>query len=155
MVPRAFYSDWPIQIDVEGNYNGLGTFFEKVSQATRIINVNSIMVTGFDKEQDMNPSHTLKASCTATTFVFKEDQAQAQASDEKSGEKGGETVIGKSFLGSIALPIKNRRFFKVLVQLLLPLLFFSPSMAQKAKPAVQKMVPIYKGVESSTETSPL
>lgn len=84
VVPQAFYSDWPIQIDVEGNYNGLGTFFEKISQATRIINVDSITITGIAKEQDMNPSHTLKASCTATTFVYREDQAQAQAPDEKS-----------------------------------------------------------------------
>ena len=29
VVPRAFYSDWPIQIEVEGNYDGLGAFFEK------------------------------------------------------------------------------------------------------------------------------
>jgi type IV pilus assembly protein PilO len=70
--PRAFYSDWPIQIEVEGNYNGLGQFFEKVSQATRIIDVGTISIKGLDKLQD--PSQTLTASCTATTFVFKEDQ---------------------------------------------------------------------------------
>lgn len=88
VVQQAFYSDWPIQIDVEGNYNGLGVFFEKISQATRIINVDAITVTGFDKESDVNPSHTLKASCTATTFVFREDQAQEQTSAEKSEKKG-------------------------------------------------------------------
>jgi len=88
VVPRVFYSDWPIQIDVEGNFDGLGAFFEKISHATRIINVDSISVTGFEKEQDMNPSHTLKASCTATTFVFREDQAPSDVKDVKEVKKG-------------------------------------------------------------------
>lgn len=87
VVPRVFYSDWPIQIDVEGNFDGLGAFFEKISHATRIINVDSISVTGFDKDQDMNPSHTLKASCTATTFVFREDQAPSDVKEVKKGVK--------------------------------------------------------------------
>ena len=58
-------------------------------------------------------------------------------------------MMGKLFLGAIALPIKNRRFCKVLVQLFLPLLFFSPSMAQKAKPAVRNMGPINKEAEAA------
>ncbi len=86
VAPHDFYSSWPIKIDMEGNYNGLGAFFEKISQATRIINVDSIAVTGFDKEQDMNPSHTLKATCTATTFVFREDQALSDAEDSKNAK---------------------------------------------------------------------
>jgi type IV pilus assembly protein PilO len=72
VVPRAFYSDWPIQIEVEGNYDGLGLFFEKVSRATRIIDVSTISIQGAKKPE--NPTHTLTASCTATTFVFKEEQ---------------------------------------------------------------------------------
>lgn len=67
-----FYSDWPITIEVEGNYNGLGTFFEKVGKATRLINVGSITVRGLDNSMD--PSKTLSSSCTATTFVFREEQ---------------------------------------------------------------------------------
>jgi len=83
VVPRAFYSDWPIQIEVEGNYDGLGSFFEKVSQATRIINVDSISITGLDKE--MRSGRTLSANCTATTFVYKEDQGSGP---DKNGQRG-------------------------------------------------------------------
>ena len=74
VVPRAFYSDWPIQVEVEGNYDGLGLFFEKVSQATRIIDVGDISISGMEKSPD-DARTTLTASCTATTFVFREDQA--------------------------------------------------------------------------------
>jgi type IV pilus assembly protein PilO len=89
VIPRAFYSDWPIQIEVEGNYDGLGLFFEKVSRATRIIDVSTISIKG--EKQDMSPTQTLTASCTATTFVFKEEplelpeegEVKQQASNRK------------------------------------------------------------------------
>lgn len=84
VVPRAFYSDWPIQIDVVGSYDGLGSFFEKISQATRIINVDSITLTGTEKDQAAG--HTLSASCTATTFVYKEDDT---SSPQTKGQRGG------------------------------------------------------------------
>jgi type IV pilus assembly protein PilO len=84
VVPRAFYSDWPIQIEIEGSYDGLGSFFEKVSQATRIINVDSIAITGIEKDQAAG--HTLNANCTATTFVYKED---APSSPQIKGQRGG------------------------------------------------------------------
>ncbi len=73
VVPRAFYSDWPIQMQVEGSYDALGRFFEKVSDATRIINVGNISVKGIEGSTDFN--RTLTATCTATTFVFREEQA--------------------------------------------------------------------------------
>ena len=43
-ITRDFYSDWPIEIEIQGNYNGLGTFFEKIGRATRIIDVGSISI---------------------------------------------------------------------------------------------------------------
>lgn len=75
VAPHDFYSDWPIKIEVEGNYNGLGSFFEKISQATRIIDVGAITIEGLDKQEGQG--RTLAAACTATTFVFREDQEQA------------------------------------------------------------------------------
>jgi len=68
---RTFYSDWPIQIEVQGYYDALGLFFEKISQATRIINVNDISIRSIDGSTD--PTKTLQAVCTATTFVFREE----------------------------------------------------------------------------------
>ena len=85
VIPRTFYSDWPIEIEVEGNYDGLGLFFEKISQATRIIDVGDISITGMDKPPE-NPNITLTASCTATTFVFREDQAPPPDAKQKKKE---------------------------------------------------------------------
>ncbi len=72
VIPRAFYSDWPIAIELSGGYHGLGSFFEKISQATRIIDVGTISINGVEKPE--KTGQTLNASCTATTFVFREDQ---------------------------------------------------------------------------------
>jgi Tfp pilus assembly protein PilO len=74
MVPRAFYSDWPIQIELEGNYHGLGLFFEKISQATRVIDVGTISIRNIQSQTDRGRS--LVASCTATTYVFREEQPE-------------------------------------------------------------------------------
>jgi type IV pilus assembly protein PilO len=79
VVARDFYSDWPIYIEVEGNYNGLGTFFEKIGRATRLIDVGTISVS--DIKGSMDPKLTLKANCTATTFVYKEAPPEASATN--------------------------------------------------------------------------
>jgi len=82
VIARDFYSDWPIYIEVEGNYSGLGTFFEKIGRSTRLIDVGSISINHINGSMD--PNLTLKANCTATTFVYRETQpdvAGTNASD--------------------------------------------------------------------------
>lgn len=69
-----FYQDWPILIAVEGSYNNLGVFFDKVSRFTRIINVENISIKGLD---DPTGRNTLSATCTATTFVFSEKKTRS------------------------------------------------------------------------------
>ncbi len=75
VVPRAFYSDWPIAMDIHGSYNALGTFVEKIGQFRRIINVDNLVVKIL--ESSAEPGRTLSASFTATTFVYREDQGNA------------------------------------------------------------------------------
>lgn len=79
VVARDFYSDWPIYIQVEGNYNGLGTFFEKIGRSTRLIDVGSITIQDIDGSMD--PKLTLRADCTATTFVYRETQPEASGNN--------------------------------------------------------------------------
>jgi type IV pilus assembly protein PilO len=71
VAPHDFYSDWPITVEVQGSYNALGLFFEKIGRFTRIVNVDNIKVKGIDGSTD--PSRTLTSNCTATTFVFREE----------------------------------------------------------------------------------
>jgi len=74
VVPRSFYVDWPIEVTVQGSYNSLGKFFEKISQYARIINVDGIGIKTF--ENGLNAARSVSAVCTATTFVFREEQVE-------------------------------------------------------------------------------
>jgi type IV pilus assembly protein PilO len=77
VVPRDFYVDWPIGMEVQGNYDGLGLFFQKISQSTRIINVEGISIRAVDGSSDR--MRTVNAVCTATTFVYREEESGAVA----------------------------------------------------------------------------
>jgi type IV pilus assembly protein PilO len=72
VAPHTFYLDWPITMEVEGSYNALGTFFEKVGLFTRVVNVENISVKNIEGSTDL--TRTLHSNYTATTFVYREDQ---------------------------------------------------------------------------------
>ncbi|RPI24394.1 MAG: hypothetical protein EHM61_17255 [Acidobacteria bacterium] len=86
-VRKDFYEDWPILLSLEGNYDNLGTFFEKVSQFTRIINVENITIKKVDQP---TRSRTISATCTATTFVFVDVTPETPA--ESPAQKPGPTT---------------------------------------------------------------
>lgn len=82
---KDFYEEWPILLSLEGSYDNLGVFFEKVSQFTRIINVDNIAIK---KAENQSRTTTLSATCTATTFVFVEPAAATPEKPAKKGKKG-------------------------------------------------------------------
>ena len=68
--PSGFYERWPINIALEGNYNNLGLFFQRVAQFTRIINVDNISIRGLG---GTDRQRSIAATCTATTFVLTDE----------------------------------------------------------------------------------
>jgi Tfp pilus assembly protein PilO len=86
VVPRPFYSEWPVHIEVQGNYDGLCRFFEKVGRASRIIKVDALSIKSAEKRT--NSLQTLTASCMATTFVFG-GETQAEFPDESGMHTDG------------------------------------------------------------------
>ncbi len=70
-VSYEFYEDWPIRMSLEGSYNNLGLFFQRVANFQRIINVDNIEIKALAGE---DPDRTISATCTATTFVFVEQE---------------------------------------------------------------------------------
>jgi type IV pilus assembly protein PilO len=75
-VSYEFYEDWPIRMSLEGSYNNLGLFFQRVANFQRIINVDNIEIRALASQ---DPDRTISATCTATTFVFVETGAGAGA----------------------------------------------------------------------------
>jgi len=68
---KDFFSEWPINIEVEGSYHSLGVFFDKLSKFSRIVNVSDVKIIENKKQQ---PNQTIIATCTATTFVYNEEK---------------------------------------------------------------------------------
>ncbi|MEE8349139.1 MAG: type 4a pilus biogenesis protein PilO [Acidobacteriota bacterium] len=73
-----FYEDWPILMSIEGSYRNLGLFFQKIAQFQRLINISDIQITSLDTTTDGN---TIRATCTATTFVFLEETVPEAGTD--------------------------------------------------------------------------
>ena len=67
LVSRDFYYDWPVEVRLEGNYHGLGRFFEQMGKATRIVDVPLITINNVGSQTD--PNRTLIATGTVTTYV--------------------------------------------------------------------------------------
>ena len=78
------HAEWPIQLQLEGNYHNFGLFLDRVSKFPRIINIGTINMA-------TNPSQTSAASMrigvTATTFVLMEPPAQPKGAEPTAKKK--------------------------------------------------------------------
>ena len=72
---RDFYSEWPIQVGVDGTYHNLALFFDKIGRFSRIINIEDLKVSAHPSQARLSQvegGHTITAEFQAKTFVYKE-----------------------------------------------------------------------------------
>ena len=62
------YAEWPITVSVEGRYHNLAILFNRLSNFSRIINVEQITIGALGTQVD----RTIAADFTAKTFVYVE-----------------------------------------------------------------------------------
>jgi type IV pilus assembly protein PilO len=86
VVTKQVHAEWPITLELEGNYHNLAAFFDRLGKFTRIVNVSALEVK--NKDNKAQPSVTIAAKCTATTYVLL-DKAAIDAAKEKANAKGG------------------------------------------------------------------
>ena len=75
-VNKDFYAEWPIEIVLDGTYHNLALFFDKMARFSRIINVESLVMSGY---ADARLGRTLGAKFTLKTFIYLGDKAAAPA----------------------------------------------------------------------------
>ena len=93
---KEFFSEWPIEVDLDGSYHNLALFFDRISRFSRIINVEDLVVSALPVVKNpkdpsaVNP-HTITATFIAKTFVYKEpepeDTSTAKDKDKAKGKK--------------------------------------------------------------------
>jgi len=66
-VPKEFYAEIPVEIKVEGGYHEVASFFSRVGNLNRIVNINNVIM---EKPKDQGGKMILTTSCLATTFMF-------------------------------------------------------------------------------------
>jgi len=62
---KGFYGEIPINLKLFGGYHELGFFFDKVSNETRIMNVNDLQITGYKQR-----GYTINSACQLTAFWY-------------------------------------------------------------------------------------
>ena len=78
---NEMHAEWPISLQLEGNYHNLGLFLDKVSKFPRIINVGAINLAA---KSPPEAQASMNIGLTATTFVLI-DTAPAPAAAPAKG----------------------------------------------------------------------
>lgn len=79
-VNKEFYSEWPIPIEITGNYHNLALFFDRLSGSSRIFNIENFTLKALSKQTD---SSTISATFTAKTYFLPEENTAPEKSPQK------------------------------------------------------------------------
>ena len=88
-VNRNFYAEIPLKIEVTGPFHNVGTFFDKVSRLSRIVNIGDVKMTQAKAAKTKSDTVILKTSCTATTYKFIEPKEEPKKGKKRRRAKGG------------------------------------------------------------------
>jgi type IV pilus assembly protein PilO len=79
---KDFFSEWPINLEVDGTYHALGVFFDKLSKFSRIVNVSDVKIL-----ENKKAGRTISTTCVATTFVYNEEKDNAEIQKALTAKK--------------------------------------------------------------------
>jgi len=91
---KEYYAEVPFELEIDGPYYSVMSFFDHVSKLERIVNVSNLLIANTKKPQDAKAKHTYQyapgesivATCQASTF-FSHDATPAPNAAAKA--KGG------------------------------------------------------------------
>jgi len=76
-IDHEVYTEWPIDMEVLGTYHNIGSFLDKIRLLPRIVNISSMRIQSRASEGAASLTASVGATYTATTFVYKEEAAEA------------------------------------------------------------------------------
>lgn len=76
-IDREFFSEWPINIYLTGDYHNLALFFDRIRRFSRIVNIENLNVAA-----SPGPGgQTISATFVAKTFVYKEPPPEPEGTE--------------------------------------------------------------------------
>ena len=91
-VARDFYSEYPIDIMLDGTYHNLALLFDRMSRFSRIINVEDLKVNGLDNA----PGKSIAAQFIAKTFIYTGEGTGPEPPGGKAATKEGAAAKAQS-----------------------------------------------------------
>jgi len=85
-VNRDFYSEWPIPIEVIGNFHTLGAFFDQILHFPRIFNIDDFSITSLPNQ---SADITISARFTARTYFFLDESPLKKPEPAVKAKKPG------------------------------------------------------------------
>lgn len=74
---RDFYSEWPINVQLQGTYHNLASFFDRIGRFSRIFNIDNLSINAVDPNR--SGGHSIGATFVAKTFVYREEEEEPAA----------------------------------------------------------------------------
>lgn len=92
---KDYYVEVPFEMQIDGPYFQVQSFFDRLSKLERIVNVSDIKMGGIrggkpvgTQQYAYSPNETVEAVCTITTFFSREEQAPQPAKPGKPAQPG-------------------------------------------------------------------
>jgi type IV pilus assembly protein PilO len=101
-VPKEFYSEWPIDIELQGTYHNLALFFDRMSRFSRIINVEELKILALAGV----PGKSITSTFTAKTFIYTAEEGTGLPG--QPGQPGAEGAPAAAPAGTSARKLKER-----------------------------------------------
>ncbi len=83
--PKDFYAEVPVDIKLVGTFPNLLTFFYRVGNLPRIVNISDLKI---NKSKDGLSASSLDTACKATTYKFLEESERPQQGEDGKPAKG-------------------------------------------------------------------
>lgn len=74
---KDFYSEWPINVQLQGTYHNLASFFDRIGRFSRIFNIDNLNIGAIDPNS--SGGHSIGATFVAKTFVYREEEEEPAA----------------------------------------------------------------------------
>lgn len=96
LIVKDLHAEVPISLQLDGSYNNLAMFFDRVSKFPRIIHMGSVDIKA---KVPQEPNSTITIDCVATTYILLENKTPAAPPGQKApgapaGRKAPAAVSG-------------------------------------------------------------
>lgn len=83
-IDKDYYYEWPLSIEITGNFHNLATFFDRLSRFHRLFSVENFAIKALPAQTE---ALTISAAFIAKTYIFREEAVVLQEVKGKREKK--------------------------------------------------------------------